>query len=149
MHRIGPGQGVGRPGLRIVDYYGLGDSLDHDANMPKTRGTGRQSGAEQHLGFDSRDGPGDHAGHVDGGRVEHPGLDERRERRDLGAQERSRRHHPGTPVPSSRSLSALTSSGGTCQLKTPCGLPPTTGVPAPAIPRTKRYAVPPKCLAGS
>ena len=149
MHRTGPGQGVGRPGLRIVDYYGLGDSLDHDANMPKTRGTGRQSGAEQHLGFDSRDGPGDHAGHVDGGRVEHPGLDERRERRDLLTEQRTGCGHVGTSVPSRSWLSAVTSAGGTCQLKTPCGHPSTNGVAAPTIPRTNRYAIPPRCSPGS
>lgn len=105
---------------------------------PKQGGTRRQGCAEQNFGLHAVDASGDHAGHVNGGRVEHAGFDEGRERRDVVAKERTGRLHAGPSVPSRRSLSAVTSAGGTRQLKIPCGFPSTAGVSAPAMPRTKR-----------
>ena len=52
-------------------------------------------------------------------------------------------------LPSSRSLNATVSEAGMSQPQTPNGRPSTTGVPAPTMPRTKRYAAPERWRAGS
>ena len=135
--------------LAGVDDDRSGDGPDQHAHVPVTRGTCGQGGTEDHLGFQPTDGSHDHAGDVDVGCLENASVDERRKSRDLRAEEGTKPGHTEVPVPPSRSLSPVTRAGGTRQLNTPYGLPATTGVPAPAMPRTNRYAAPPRCRAGS
>ena len=116
---IGPRKRVHRVRLRIVDNDGFGHGLNDDAHVPEQRGARGQSGTEQDLGLHSIDAPRDHTGNLDRRCLEHAGLDERRQQHDLGTQQRGRRRHVPTSRPPSRSLSSVTSAGGTRQVKTP------------------------------
>ena len=92
--------------------------LDLDADVPESRSPRRESRTQQHLGGRAGDGTGDQAGDLHASRVEDPCLYEGSQHGDLVGNEGAGGHST-TSRPSSRSLSALTSAGGTRQAKTP------------------------------
>ncbi len=83
--------------------------------------------------------PGEPAGDVDVGRGEHAGVVERAQQAGRGAGEPDVEAVLGDHAPpSSTSLSAVTSAAGGFHANTPHGVPSTTGVSAPRMPRTNR-----------
>ena len=127
-----------------------------DAHMPEVRCPRRdrqgQDDLVSHVGLEPDHG----GGQVHLERPEHTGIDEWREnghpvRDDRLPHDRGRRTHEASSVtarPSRRSLRAVTSAGGTAHSNTPWGRPSLTGTSGPVIPRTNRYATPPRWSAG-
>ena len=147
--RVRPGERTNGVTPHIVDHHGLGHGFEHDADVPKARGTSGEGGAEENLSAKAARAASDNTRDVDSRGVEQPRLDKGRERGDLVPKQRTEALHDATSAPSSRSLRASTRACGTRQENTPCGSPSTTGVVAPVMPRTNRYAAPPRCRAGS
>ncbi len=96
MLRVRPGQRAHRSSTRVVDDDRFGHGLEHDAHVPKARGTRREGCAEENLGFNAPDGSRDQARDVHRGRVEQPGFDERRQRLDVVTEERGQAPHGPT-----------------------------------------------------
>ncbi len=87
--------------------------------MSEADAPGGEGGREQHLGFHAGHGAGYEARDVDVGRVENPCLHKRQDKCQVVAEERDGAAHGASSAPSSKSLSELTSCGGTLQPNTP------------------------------
>ncbi len=112
--RIRPRQLLSGPGSCLVDHDGSCDGDDDNADMPETHGPRGEGRPEQDLGLQADERAGDETGHVDVRRVQHPGLDEGREKcppavGHKAATQGGGERHGATAAPSSRSLSELTS----------------------------------------
>ena len=114
--------------------------------MPDAWSAHREGGGQQNGIVGSADQAGEAARHVDVGGGEHAGVVELEQQpgrpaREAGVEALGDVGH--APSPRSRtSLSASTSAGVGCQVKTPHGTPSTSGVSGPVIPRTNRYRTP-------
>ena len=127
------------------------DVVQIDADVTESRASGRDGESQHDLVADAGRQPGDGRSEVHLGCIEDVCFDEWREHGDPVRHRRDGGHAPSpvTRRPSSRSLSWVTSAGGMCQVKTPCGAPSVVGTVAPVMPRTNRYAAPPRWVAGS
>ena len=129
-------------GIVDVDGRRLADALEVDEHVPDARGADGESGGEQNGIIGSADQGGEPACDVDVGGGEDSGVVELEQQpgrptREAGVEALDDVGH--APSPRSRtSLSASTSAGEGCQVNTPHGVPSTTGVSGPVIPRTNR-----------
>ena len=141
-----------------LDGRGHGDRRQVDEHMAEPGSADGEGRREDHRGIGLAGEPRDPLGDVHVRAREHADPVELEQRR-LGAhrdpgiepvQERRHGHAHLRGPPSSRtSLRARTSAPGGCHAKTPHGVPSSTGVSAPAIPRRNRYSTPARCSSGS
>ena len=114
--------------------------------MPDTRGAHCERGSQQNGIICSADQLGEPSRDVDVGGRQHAGVVELEQQPGRSAREACVEAlddvgHALSPR-SRTSLSASTSAGDGCHVNTPHGVPSTTGVSGPVIPRTNRYRTP-------
>ena len=122
------------------------DALEVDEHVPDARGAHGECGGEQNGIIGSADKLGQPPRDVHVGGREHAGVVELEQQPGRSAGEacvEALGDVGHAPSPRSRtSLSAPTSAGDGCHVNTPHGVPSTTGVSGPVIPRTNRYKTP-------
>ena len=137
QYAVGPALSPARPRRAT-----RGNRREVDAHRPVSYASYCERGGQQHLLVALADGGRDPGGDVDVGRDEDAGRVRLAKQPDAGPGEApvvrvlDRGEVEAHGAPSSRSETAVTSSSVGCQEKTPHGAPSTTGVSAPAMPRT-------------
>ena len=122
------------------------DALEVDEHVPDARRAHGERGSQQNGIIGSADQLGETPRDVDVSGRQHAGVVELEQQpgraaREAGVEALDEVGHALSPR-SRTSLSASTSAGDGCQVNTPHGVPSTTGVSGPVIPRTNRYRTP-------